>query len=80
LFGTIFKESLSLVGVGIAMGVPAALAAARLISSKLFGICEAAPLTIAGATLLMIMVAAPAAFLPARRASKVDPMVALRYG
>ena len=75
----VFKESLWLVLAGVAIGVPATLAATRLISTMLFGVSAADPLTIAAATLLMFAVAALAAFVPARRAAKVDPMIALRY-
>jgi ABC-type antimicrobial peptide transport system permease subunit len=75
----VLTESLMTVAAGIAIGVPVALAAARMISSRLFGISATDPLTIAAATLLLTAVAALAGFLPARRASKVDPMVALRY-
>ncbi len=71
------KESLLLVAGGIAIGATATLAAARLISSRLFGVSAADPFTIGAATLLMLAVATLAAFLPARRASRVDPMVAL---
>ncbi len=75
----VLKESLLLVAVGIAAGIPVTLAATRLVSTKLFGVSATDPMTIAGATLLMITVAALAAFLPARRAARVDPMLALRY-
>ncbi len=74
----IFKESLALAFAGIAIGAPATIAATRLISARLFGVSAADPLTIAAAGLLMIAVAALAALLPAQRASRVDPMVALR--
>ncbi|MCI0364213.1 MAG: ABC transporter permease, partial [Phycisphaerales bacterium] len=79
VMGMVLKESVLLVVAGVAIGVPTTLAATRLISSRLFGVGSADPLTIAAATLLMIAVAALAGFLPARRASRVDPMVALRY-
>ncbi|HEV2690539.1 MAG TPA: ABC transporter permease [Bryobacteraceae bacterium] len=75
----VLKESLLLVALGIAIGVPATLAATRLVSSLLFGIRASDPLTIAGGAALMIAVAALAGFLPARRAARVDPMIALRY-
>jgi ABC-type antimicrobial peptide transport system permease subunit len=68
-----------LVLAGIAIGVPATLAATRLITSLLFGVKPADPMAIGLATTLMIAVAAVGGFLPARRASNVDPMVALRY-
>jgi predicted permease len=73
------RETVLLVIVGIAIGVPAALAAGRLISTLLFGVSASDPLTVGGAIALMIAVATLAGFVPARRASKVDPMVALRY-
>jgi predicted permease len=73
------RETVLLVIVGIAIGVPAALAAGRLISTLLFGVSTSDPLTVGGAIALMIAVAISAGFVPARRASKVDPMVALRY-
>ncbi len=60
-------------------GLGAALAATRLISSLLFGLAPNDPMTILVAALLMVGVAALAGYLPARRASRVDPMVALRY-
>jgi ABC-type antimicrobial peptide transport system permease subunit len=55
------------------------LATARLISSRLFGLSATDPVTIAAATLVMVAVAALAGYLPARRASRVDSMTALRY-
>jgi predicted permease len=75
----VLKESWVLVAAGIAIGLPLTLAVARLISAKLFGVSATDPMTIGGASLLMIAVAALAGFLPAQRASRVDPMVALRY-
>jgi ABC-type antimicrobial peptide transport system permease subunit len=79
MLGMVLRESLLLVLAGIAIGVPVALAAARLISGLLFGVSATDPATISMACLLMIVVAAMAALGPARRAAKVDPMVALRY-
>ena len=75
----VLRESLLLVAVGIAMGIFMALGASRSISTLLFGLQPTDPLTIAAATLLMIAAAGLAGYLPARRASYVDPMVALRY-
>jgi predicted permease len=73
------RESMLLVAAGIAIGIPATIGAMRLATSLLFGVSAADPGTIGLATLLLILVALFAGFLPARRASKVDPMTALRY-
>ncbi|HEV3276676.1 MAG TPA: ABC transporter permease [Terriglobia bacterium] len=75
----VLRETLLLVAIGIALGVLAALEASRLIASLLFGLKPNDPLTIAGAALLMVAAAVFAGYVPARRASRVDPMVALRY-
>ena len=74
----VMKETLLLVAIGMAIGLGSALATTRLISSLLFGLTPNDPATIAAAALLMIAVAALAGYLPARRASRVDPMTALR--
>jgi predicted permease len=75
----VLRESLFLATLGIAVGLAAALAATRVLASMIFGLAATDPLTIAGASLVMTAVAALAGYLPARRAAKVDPMVALRY-
>jgi ABC-type antimicrobial peptide transport system permease subunit len=75
----VMRESLILVAAGVGIGIPAALAAARLVSSVLYGLKASDPITIASSALVMTAVAALAGYLPARRAAKVDPMVALRY-
>ena len=75
----VLRESLLLVAIGIAVGVPVALAGARLIRSMLFGLGFADPIVIFAAAALLAIVAALAGFFPAHRASRVDPMVALRY-
>ncbi|MGD0221884.1 MAG: ABC transporter permease [Terriglobia bacterium] len=75
----VMRESLTLVAVGVAIGIPAALAAGRLVSSVLYDTKATDPVTITASALVMIAVAALAGYLPARRAAKVDPMVALRY-
>ena len=74
----VLRETLALVLLGIAIGIPVAMAGARLISSQLFGLNAANPLTLLIAATLLTGVAALAGYLPARRASLVDPMVALR--
>jgi predicted permease len=75
----VLRETMILAGVGVVIGLGAALAATRTVTSLLFGISPGDPHTIALATLLMIIVAALAGYLPARRAAQVDPQAALRH-
>ena len=75
----VLRESLILVTTGIAIGIPVALAGSRLLSSMLFGVSTTDPVTMASASVLLLTFAAIAGYLPARRASLIDPMVALRY-
>jgi ABC-type antimicrobial peptide transport system permease subunit len=79
IFRMVMRKVLVMVILGVCIGVPAALAATRLISSTLFGLKATDPLTIVLCSLLMLTVAALAGYFPARRAAKVDPLVALRY-
>jgi predicted permease len=75
----VLREIAMLVAIGIAIGIPAALAGDRLVSKMLYGLSGSDPLSLAAATALLLLVALLAGYLPARRASRVDPMVALRY-
>jgi predicted permease len=75
----ILREAYALVLAGVALGAAASLAAERLITGMLFGLPPADPLTLLLAILAMIAASWFAAWLPARRAASVDPMVALRY-
>ena len=75
----VLKESLMLVCVGLAIGLPASWAAGRLISSQLFGLSPGDPPTMLLAVVLLSLVGALAGYLPARKASRVDPLIALRY-
>jgi len=68
-----------LVGVGAAIGIPVALATTRYIKSLLYGVGTQDPIAIACGTLALVAIGGLACFVPARRATKVDPMVALRY-
>jgi len=77
--GLVMREVALLVCVGAVIGLAAALATMRLVSNLLFELTPTDPLTITGATLLLLIVAALAGYLPARRASRVDPLVALRW-
>jgi predicted permease len=74
----VLRETLALALFGIAVGVPSALAATRLIASMLFGLSPSDPPTVAAVSLLLLLVALFAGYLPARRACTIDPIVALR--
>jgi ABC-type antimicrobial peptide transport system permease subunit len=74
----VLREVALLAAVGIAMGLPAAWALARVLRAQLFGLSPHDPLTAAAAVLLLAAVTLAAGFLPARRATRVDPLVALR--
>jgi predicted permease len=75
----ILRESLLLVTIGVVIGLPVVFATWKLIKSLLYGLTPADPLALAAATVLMFAVAAIASYIPARRASQTDPIVALRY-
>ncbi len=74
----VLRESLVLLAVGVAIGIPASLAAMRAIRAGLFGVSATDPMTLMAAVLLIGCVLVAGAYLPARRATKIDPMVALR--
>ena len=75
----VLREILILVSIGVVIGVPVTLAGDRLVSKMLFGLKPSDPVTLVSATVILLIVAAIAGYLPARRASLMDPMVALRY-
>jgi ABC-type antimicrobial peptide transport system permease subunit len=75
----VLKESIALLSLGIAIGIPAALAAVRMLQSQLFGLSPHDPLTFSTAIVTVTVVTLLAAYFPAARAAKVDPMIALRY-
>jgi ABC-type antimicrobial peptide transport system permease subunit len=74
----VLRESLLLSVGGIVVGIPAALVANHLMKSILYGVAPSDPPTFLGASILLVTVAAVAAYSPAQRASRVEPMVALR--
>jgi predicted permease len=75
----VLGEGLSVVGVGLLLGLALAAAAARLFAGFLYGVGAADPVTFVGVPALLGAIALAAGYLPARRATKVDPMVALRH-
>jgi putative ABC transport system permease protein len=72
-------QGLKLTVIGVAIGIGGALALTRFLSSILYGVTPSDPLTFIAVSLILIAVALLACYIPARRAAKVDPMVALRY-
>jgi predicted permease len=78
VLGSVLRKSAGLVAVGVAIGVPASLGLARFLSSFLYGVTPADPRVLGGVVVCLFLVALAAASLPAWRASRVDPLVALR--
>ena len=76
---SVLRSAISLVLIGTLIGIPLVLVASRLIRSYLFGIEPYDPVSICGATILLILVSIAAVILPVSRAAKIDPMKALRY-
>jgi ABC-type antimicrobial peptide transport system permease subunit len=75
----ILRQALVLTLIGIAVGVPCALATARLITHLLFNVTPYDPVTLVLVSLVLLAVGALAGYIPAQRAMRVDPVVALRH-
>jgi ABC-type antimicrobial peptide transport system permease subunit len=75
----VLREVVTMVVVGLAIGVPLALVLSRIVQSQLFGMSARDPVALAGAAIILAVVALVSGYLPARRATRVDPMLALRY-
>jgi putative ABC transport system permease protein len=75
----VLKAGLRSLLAGIAIGVPASIAVARILQNRIWGIKSADPLTLVAVSLVLTAVGLAACYIPARRATKVDPMVALRF-
>jgi ABC-type antimicrobial peptide transport system permease subunit len=79
LVGLVLIQAGRLIGVGLAIGLLLSLAITRLLSSQLFGLSPHDPILLSGVSILLLAVALVASFIPARRAARVDPIVALRH-
>jgi putative ABC transport system permease protein len=74
----VMREGVALAVVGVAIGVPAAVLAARSLRTLMFGVSDADPMTLIAASVVFVLVGLAAGIIPARRATRVDPAVALR--
>ena len=79
VFALLLRQSVVLVVFGVALGVATSAALTRFLASMLFGVRPSDPATFVSVVFLLVGVAALACWIPARRAMRVDPMVALRY-
>jgi putative ABC transport system permease protein len=77
LYAQILREGLTVAGAGIAVGLAAALAVTRIMSKLLFGVTPTDPLTFAVVSLVLVVIAAIACLIPARRAARVDPAITM---
>jgi predicted permease len=79
VLGLVMREGLLLAGIGVFIGLAGAFALTRLMSNSLYGVSASDPLTFVGVSLLLVAVAVAGCFIPAHRAMRVDPLIALRH-
>ncbi|HLA60642.1 MAG TPA: FtsX-like permease family protein, partial [Nitrospiraceae bacterium] len=79
VLGLVLRAALTQLGLGLAIGIPAALAGGHLLAHQLYGVKSYDPTILGAAALVLAACAILAASIPARRATRVDPIVALRY-
>ncbi len=79
VLGLVLRGALAQLGVGLAIGIPAAIAGGHVLAHQLYGVKSYDPMILGAAALILAACAIVAASVPARRATRVDPMVALRY-
>ncbi len=78
VLGMVLRQAMTLVGIGLALGLGGAFAVSRVVSGLLFGLSVIDPVTFVGVAAVLTLVAALATYIPARRASRLDPLLALR--
>src|SRR5262249_34437867 len=78
VIGMVLRMGVWLIGIGLLVGLGASLAVNRVLSSELFGVTAHDPLTFIGVALVVVLVGVAACWIPAQRATRVDPVVALR--
>jgi ABC-type antimicrobial peptide transport system permease subunit len=74
----VLRPTVTIIGIGLALGVAGALLASRLVETLLFGLTSRDPFALAATTVTLSVAAVTAGYLPARRASRIDPAIALR--